>query len=290
MKQGSINNFFKRQLYDNGEGTSKRNKYNESSQVPQPYEPSQKPKVRQEPQPNEPTQRPRAPQGPQPNEPSQIPQVPKTFDLNDLPSDPGDRPKITSYHPNQRDEIRRTYLTKGPCQPKGHTFESKLVGKKLRRFVVEWFVEFPWLEYSIKKYKAYCLCCYLFGDMVGNKVEKMHLQPITLTLGVKNIIPETYWQGYEGASNMSGAFNGLKSLILKENNSAHYIHCFVAVAKKHDDVEEFFEQLALVVTVVCGSCKRKYMILEMQKEKVEAEISIGEIETGRGLNQEISLA
>ncbi|XP_052625693.1 uncharacterized protein LOC111912614 [Lactuca sativa] len=78
-------------------------------------------------------------------------------------------------------------------------------------------------------------------------------------------------QGYDGASNMSGAFNGLKSLILNENNYAHYIHCFahqlqlvvVAVAKKHDDVDEFFEQLALVVTVIC--------------------------ETGKGLNREISL-
>ena len=31
----------------------------------------------------------------------------------------------------------------------------------------------------------------------------------------------------------------------------------VADAKKHDDVEEFFEQVALVVIIVCGSCKRK---------------------------------
>ncbi|KAL6223044.1 hypothetical protein ACLB2K_006434 [Fragaria x ananassa] len=51
-------------------------------------------------------------------------------------------------------------------------------------------------------------------------------------------------QGYDGASNMSGEFNGLKTLILKENSSAFYIHCFahqlqlalVGVAKKHDIV------------------------------------------------------
>ncbi|XP_023730872.1 uncharacterized protein LOC111878583 [Lactuca sativa] len=104
-------------------------------------------------------------------------------------------------------------------------------------------------------------------------------------------------QGYNGAINMSGAFNGLKSLILNENSSAHYIHCFahelqlvvVAVAKKHDDVDQFFEQLALVVTVVCGSYKRKDMIREMQKERVAGEIGIGETKTGKGLNQEISL-
>ncbi|CAI9287095.1 unnamed protein product [Lactuca saligna] len=64
-------------------------------------------------------------------------------------------------------------------------------------------------------------------------------------------------QGYDGASNMRGAFNGLKALILKDNDSAHYVHCFthqlqlviVGVEKKHDGVDDFFEQLSLVVNV-----------------------------------------
>ncbi|XP_022893861.1 zinc finger MYM-type protein 1-like [Olea europaea var. sylvestris] len=34
-------------------------------------------------------------------------------------------------------------------------------------------------------------------------------------------------QGYDGARNMRGEYNGLKALILKENPSAFYIHCFV---------------------------------------------------------------
>ncbi|KAJ1699279.1 hypothetical protein LUZ63_007791 [Rhynchospora breviuscula] len=33
-------------------------------------------------------------------------------------------------------------------------------------------------------------------------------------------------QGYDGASNMRGEFNGLKALILNENSSAYYVHCF----------------------------------------------------------------
>jgi Domain of unknown function (DUF4371) len=33
-------------------------------------------------------------------------------------------------------------------------------------------------------------------------------------------------QGYDRASNMRGEFNGLKSLILRENPSAYYVHCF----------------------------------------------------------------
>ncbi|XP_042458581.1 uncharacterized protein LOC122042493 [Zingiber officinale] len=48
-------------------------------------------------------------------------------------------------------------------------------------------------------------------------------------------------QGYDGASNMRGEFNGLKSLILQENPYASYIHCFshqlqlviIAVAKSN---------------------------------------------------------
>ena len=47
-------------------------------------------------------------------------------------------------------------------------------------------------------------------------------------------------QCYDGASNMRGEFNGLKTLILQENPRAYYVHCFahqlqltlVAVAKK----------------------------------------------------------
>jgi len=48
-------------------------------------------------------------------------------------------------------------------------------------------------------------------------------------------------QGYNGASNMHGEFNGLEVLIINENKFAYYVHCFahqlqlviVAVAKKH---------------------------------------------------------
>ena len=33
-------------------------------------------------------------------------------------------------------------------------------------------------------------------------------------------------QGYDGASNMRGEFNGLRALIMRENRSAYYVHCF----------------------------------------------------------------
>jgi hypothetical protein len=70
-------------------------------------------------------------------------------------------------------------------------------------------------------------------------------------------------QGYDGASNMRGEFNGLRALIMKENNSAYYVHCFahqlqlviVAVSKKNDDVSDFFDMISLLLNVAGASCK-----------------------------------
>ena len=33
-------------------------------------------------------------------------------------------------------------------------------------------------------------------------------------------------QGYDGASNMRGEFNGLQSLIMRESKTTYYVHCF----------------------------------------------------------------
>ncbi|GMP95388.1 hypothetical protein CsSME_00044462 [Camellia sinensis var. sinensis] len=81
-------------------------------------------------------------------------------------------------------------------------------------------------------------------------------------------------QGYDGASNMQGEFNGLKALILRENKSAFYVHCFahqlqltlVAVAKKHIDVVELF--CSVIVNVVGGSCKRRDALRDAQFAKI----------------------
>jgi hypothetical protein len=105
-------------------------------------------------------------------------------------------------------------------------------------------------------------------------------------------------QGYDGASNMRGEFNGLRALILRENSSAYYIHCFahqlqlviVAVAKKNDDIGDFFDMVSLLINVAGASCKRKDMIRESQQERVAKEIGGGQLSTGTELNQEQSLA
>ena len=61
------------------------------------------------------------------------------------------------------------------------------------------------------------------------------------------------WQGYNRASNMQSNISGLKTLILKENKSAFYVHCFahqfqltlVAIAKNHINITEFFMWLVI---------------------------------------------
>ncbi|KAJ9548729.1 hypothetical protein OSB04_021272 [Centaurea solstitialis] len=110
-------------------------------------------------------------------------------------------------------------------------------------------------------------------------------------------IDQVRGQGYDGASNMRGEFNGLRAMILRDNPSAHYIHCFahqlqlviVAVAKKHEGVKDFFEYLNMVVTTVSASYKRKDMIREAKRKRVADGIRSGEIKTGKELNQESSL-
>uniref|UniRef100_A0A2N9H4F1 TTF-type domain-containing protein n=1 Tax=Fagus sylvatica TaxID=28930 RepID=A0A2N9H4F1_FAGSY len=87
----------------------------------------------------------------------------------DLPSDPGLRPRITDYHPNDRNQVRRAYAQRGTCQPKEHIFPYKTYGAKDRRFNKGWFTQFNWLEYSIAKDAAFCLCCYLFKSDIGEQ-------------------------------------------------------------------------------------------------------------------------
>jgi hypothetical protein len=90
-------------------------------------------------------------------------------DLKNLPADPGERKQISCYHPNDRDEIRRVYLQRGPCQPKEHNFPQRQFGSSSRKFNPDWFlIEFGnWLEYSVSKDAVFCLCCYLMRFEIG---------------------------------------------------------------------------------------------------------------------------
>ncbi|KAL6516325.1 hypothetical protein OROGR_019630 [Orobanche gracilis] len=103
-------------------------------------------------------------------------------------------------------------------------------------------------------------------------------------------------QGYDGASNMRGELNGLKTLILNENSRARYVHCFahqlqlvvVALAQVNQFVCNFFEYVTLITVGV--SCKRMDELKKAQHKNIVESLERGDISTGRGLNQETSLA
>ncbi|XP_015163889.1 zinc finger MYM-type protein 1-like [Solanum tuberosum] len=104
-------------------------------------------------------------------------------------------------------------------------------------------------------------------------------------------------QCYDGASNMQGDINGLKMLIKKESKSAHSIHCFahqlqltlVAVSKKCVQVGELVLLVSNILNVLGASFKRMDELRQSQKDNLQNALDMDEIETGRGLNQELGL-
>ncbi|XP_021803306.1 zinc finger MYM-type protein 1-like, partial [Prunus avium] len=85
------------------------------------------------------------------------------FDTNSLERDPGLRPQIDTFLPNERDNVRRAYIMLGPCQPKLDEYPSHFEGNQMRRFNGSWYKQFPWLEYSVHYDKAFCFPCFLFN-------------------------------------------------------------------------------------------------------------------------------
>jgi len=100
-------------------------------------------------------------------------------------------------------------------------------------------------------------------------------------------------QGYDGASNMRGEWNGLQAKFMEDCPYAYYVHCFahqlqlalVAASKEVTDVHNFFEHIALVVNTVVSSSKRNDDLNANQVAEIEHLIELNELETGSGANQ-----
>ncbi|XP_028951775.2 uncharacterized protein [Malus domestica] len=84
---------------------------------------------------------------------------------------------------------------------------------------------------------------------------------------------------------------------MDEESCAFYVHCFahqlqlalVALAKKNSDIGTFFTMTNSLVNVVGCSCKRRDALRDKQQENLMKAIENDCLETGQGLNQEISL-
>ncbi|XP_073136947.1 uncharacterized protein [Henckelia pumila] len=104
-------------------------------------------------------------------------------------------------------------------------------------------------------------------------------------------------QGYDGASNMRGKFNGLQALIVKDCKSSYYVHCFahrlqlalVAASKNVTHIHQFFDNLIFIVNIVGSSCKRNDELKNDHADDIVYLIVIDELEIGCGLNQKGTL-
>ena len=149
------------------------------------------------------------------------------FNLENLLSNPGLRQKISSYHPNNHDEIRRHYLTKGPCQPILHDFPLSYFSEKPCRFGSEWYVNRKWLEYSINKDAAFCIYCYLFGqqdvskqgggETLITKGFKLWNQVVKLDFHAKGV-NSAYNQAVKKSEDLLKEKQHIQSVLVKQSN------------------------------------------------------------------------
>ncbi|XP_026415855.1 zinc finger MYM-type protein 1-like [Papaver somniferum] len=110
---------------------------------------------------------------------------------------------------------------------------------------------------------------------------------------VKNTCALTLKEGYDGANNMSGKWNGSQSLFLEDCKHAYYVHCFahrlqLALVKTNENlgpVWKFFSMLTSIVNLVIGSSKRVADFQSSQEDDINERLDAGELETGRGGNQ-----
>ncbi|KAK4589307.1 hypothetical protein RGQ29_020060 [Quercus rubra] len=82
-------------------------------------------------------------------------------------------------------------------------------------------------------------------------------------------------QGYDGASNMRGEWNGLQGLFLKDCPYAYYVHCMahrlqlalVTASREVKDVHQFFDHLVNIINIVVVSSKRNDELQHAQAEQ-----------------------
>ncbi|XP_050249314.1 uncharacterized protein LOC126696671 [Quercus robur] len=123
---------------------------------------------------------------------------------------------------------------------------------------------------------------------------------LTLKKGIYSLLSQHFLdiqnirgQGYDGASNMRGMWNGLQTLILNDCPYAYYIHCFahylqlalVKASKQVVPISHFFLTLLFLIKIVNASCKRNEQLKFANANEIARLIDLEELEIGSGLNQ-----
>ncbi|XP_075077354.1 uncharacterized protein LOC142164081 [Nicotiana tabacum] len=141
---------------------------------------------------------------------------------------------------------------------------------------------------------------HFIGIVHVRNTSALYLKEAIVNYLAQHSLSLSYMRGqyYDGASNMQGDLRFLKTLIQQESKSAYSVHCFahqlqltlVAVSKKYFEVGELVLLVSNILNIVGGSFKRMDDLRESQAEKVQEALDMGELETSRGLNQELGLA
>ncbi|XP_066333690.1 uncharacterized protein [Miscanthus floridulus] len=203
------------------------------------------------------------------------------------------------------EDVRKVTGQNAPknCQMTAHSIQTNIINccaKETSKLIIEDLRDdyFSILadESSDVYQKEQLALCIRYVDKKGRVTERflgiVHVQDTTsstlkdaivsLLMEHKLTLSKCRGQGYDGASNMKGEINGLKTKIMDESPSAHYIHCFahqlqltlVAVTKQNDDCVAFFDCVTNILNVVGISYRKHHMLREAQaQEKVLGKIS-----------------
>ncbi|XP_062085743.1 uncharacterized protein LOC133791850 [Humulus lupulus] len=192
--------------------------------------------------------------------------------------------ELLTFLANHNEEVRLVALKNAPEN-------LKLASSKIQKDIEQMIVMFRYVDKR--------------GCVIERFISIEHV-PNTIAISLKIAIDKFFskhrlsisklrGQGYDGASNMSGEFNGLKSIVMKENECAFFVHCFahqlqlalLSVAKKHDLIGTFLTVVSNVVNVFGASSKRHDILREKQALKVIKALKGGELLSGRSQNQEM---
>jgi hypothetical protein len=64
----------------------------------------------------------------------------------------------------------------------------------------------------------------------------------------------------------------------------------VEIARENPDCVWFFDQVRFLLNLIGNSCKKTQMLQVAQAQSIVEALELGDIETGKGLNQEMGLA
>ncbi|XP_075077331.1 uncharacterized protein LOC107818275 [Nicotiana tabacum] len=199
--------------------------------------------------------------------------------------------EILSWYAERCDKIRDLMLKKAPTN-------DQLTSHKIQKDII--------IACKIETVKAIMedLNGDFFALLVDESCDVSHKEQLAIVLRYVNRYGSVveHFIGiihcYDGASSMQGDLRGLKTLIQQESKSAYSINYFVrqiqltlvAVSKKYLEVGELVLLVFNVLNIMGGSFKCMDDFRESQAEKVQEALEMGELETGRGLNQELGLA